>query len=449
MAGYTYATLAQAQASIMSRLYQSATDSTQQFWTAAEITVYVVEALRTWNALTSFWRAEFPFPLVQNQFWYSIPDQTSSLRPFTLTDQTLLAAIEYHLLEPLTSSYPLSWTGSLQFSVADILESLTRNQNQALGSTGCTIAQANVPAPVADQRIFLSDSSIDIRRVAWIPIAGFGFVNTPLRQTDVWAKRAFDYGYTIAPQEPPDTWMQSAEPPLSFDVDRQPPVTGEYDVLTVNAGATFNAVTAQTLSVPDDWSWVIKWGAMADLFSRESNAKDSLRAAYCAQRFEEGCRLMAESSALLNLQVNGIPLFVDAVTNGDNFNPLWQSAAAGAPSSCYTAGLNLIAFPAPDAGPYSAMATVVKNAQVPSAAGDFIQVARNDYDAIINYAQHLAMVKVGGAEFLATVPLYQAFVKQAAQYNRKLATMGQFQMPMYEISNIEEERNPRMEKVNA
>ncbi len=445
MAGYTYATLAQAQASIMSRLYQSATDSTQQFWTAAEITVYVVEALRTWNALTSFWRAEFPFPLVQNQFWYSIPDQTSSLRPFTLTDQTLLAAIEYHLLEPLTSSYPLSWTGSLQFSVADILESLTRNQNQVLGSTGCTITQADVPAPVASQRIFLSDSSIDIRRVAWIPATGFGFVNAPLRQTDAWAKRAFDYGYTTAPQEPPDTWMQSAEPPLSFDVDRQPPVTGEYDVLTVNAGATFNAVTAQTLSVPDDWSWVIKWGAMADLFSRESNAKDSLRAAYCAQRFEEGCRLMAESSALLNLQVNGIPLFVDAVTNGDNFNPLWQSAAAGAPSSCYTAGLNLIAFPAPDAGPYSVMATVVKNAQVPSAAGDFIQVARNDYDAIINYAQHLALVKVGGAEFLATVPLYQAFVKQAAQYNRKLATMGQFQMPMYEVSQLESERNPVME----
>lgn len=443
MAGYTYATLAQAQASLASRLYQSATDTAQQFWTASEITVYVVEALRTWNALTSFWRAEFPFTLVQNQFWYSIPGQANSIRPFTITDQSLVTTCEYHLLEPLTSSYPLTWTGSLQFSVADILEALTRNQNQALGSSGCTITQANVAAPVSDQRIFLSDSSIDIRRVAWIPATGFGFVNTPLRQTDVWAKRAFDYGYTTAPQEPPDGWMQNAEPPLSFDVDRVVPVEGTYDVLTVNAGATFDADAAQLLSVPDDWSWVVKWGALADLLSRESNAKDPLRAAYCAQRFEEGCRLMSDAAALLSLQINGIPLFVDAVTNGDNFNPLWQANAAASPSSCYTAGLNLIAFPAPDAGPYSALATVVKNAPVPSANSDYIQVARNDYDAIINYAQHLAMVKVGGAEFLATVPLYQAFMRQASQYNKKLVSQGQFQMPMYEVSQLEEERNPR------
>ena len=83
------------------------------------------------------------------------------------------------------------------------------------------------------------------------------------------------------------------------------------------------------------------------------------------------------------------------------------------------------------------------------APGDFVQVAREDLDAIIDYAQHLASVKMGGAEFAATMPLFQRFLKQAALYNTKLAEFGEFTQALYGTSQLEESANPRTTPVEA
>ena len=441
-------TLADAQAALAARL----NDSGMQQWPAGELTLHIVEALRNWNALTSFWRAEFNLPLKQGVWWYDITDPTvapGTLVQHTVTDNYLIQVIERHLLEPPTPTYPLTWSGSNQFSITGILEAITRRQDEALGSTGCTVTRQLVDAPIVRAGIVLPDTALDIRRVAWLPAAGQGFSPTILTQSDAWAKRAFDSGYTVRSQEPPFTWMQATEPPPRFDVDNVPPVPGQYEVLCVLAGkvaANVNPPGAQALSVPDDWSWIVKWGALADLLSREAEAKDSPRAAYCQKRFAEGVKLLSTASSILSLQLNGIPMSVDAVTNGDRFNSQWQAEAQGPPQSCYTTGMNLVGFPAPDSGPYGALLSVVQNAPVPAHQTDPIQVARGDYDTIIDMAQHLAMFKIGGEEFAATIPLYQKFLDRAALYNRKIKEMGAFQWALADVSRTEEERNPRMEQ---
>lgn len=441
MANFNFATLTNAQAALSSRLY----DATQQQWPAAELTLYIVEALRTWNALTSFWRNEFTFSLAAGVVFYDITNLTvapNTLRPITVTDGYLAQMIETHLLEPLTSSYPLTWSGSLQFDVAMILDAITRRQNETLGQTGCTITRQTVTAPMTNAGILLGDSTIDIRRVAWLP--GSLYPVTILRETDRWAKWAYDYTYTAAVPAPPNTWMQSTDPPPQFKVDRIPPVSGNYEVLTANAGNTANATAAQLLSVPDDWSWVVKWGALGDLLSRESNAKDQPRATYCQKRYLEGLMFLQNSGAVLELELNGVPMGVDAITNGDAFNWQWEAAAQAPPNRCYQSGFNLLAFPPPDAGGYTALVGVVENAPVPVAGGDFIQCNRADYDVILDMAQHLAMFKIP-ALFAETIPLYQNFLNRAAVYNRKLRAMGSFNWAQWDISQTEEERNPRME----
>jgi hypothetical protein len=446
---FSYATLADAQAALAARLYESLSDSTQEQWPADELTVYIVEALRSWNALTSFWRAEFPFTLTQGVNWYDLTALPSSLRPLTVTDQYLANTLEYHLLEPLTSLTPTTlnpavWAGSGQFSLFDIYGAITRRQNDTLGASGCTITRSVVSAPVVRTGIILSDSTIDIRRVAWFPASGQGWDTQILRQTDAWAKRAFDYLYLSSPEQAPTTWLQSTEPPPRFDVDYVPPVPGQYEVLTVNAGPTANATSAQIVPVPNDWTWVVKWGALADLLGRESNAKDPLRADYCLKRYQEGMILMSMSPAVLAMQMNGAPLNIDAVKNGDNFNPAWQSSTQSAPQSCYSAGLNLIGFATPDAGPYGVLVTVVQNAPVPVLQGDYIQVPRNAYDAVLDEAQHLAAFKLGGTEFTSTYPLHRNFMTRCGLYNAKLKVMGQFQGSEYGLSRRESERNLRV-----
>lgn len=453
MANYSYATLADAQSALLGRLFDNgvAGQPTGQFWTAAECTIYLAESLRAWNAYTGFWRNQFTFDIdtVANNGsnWYDIPSLAGSLRPYTVTDQYLANVIEYHLLEPQTSLTPSTgapavWTGSNQFSLSDIYQALTRKQNECLSITGCTVGQSTVAAAI-QRRTVLADTTLDIRRVSWLPVANQGYSAVPLRQSDNWELQAFNPAYVAAGSGWPRQWLQSSEPPPAFDVDIIPAVPGNYDVLSVNSGAVSNATSAQLMSVPDDWSFVPKWGALADLLSKEANAKDAARAKYCQARFAQDCKILANAPATLGLYLNGFPLFVDAVRNGDDFNPNWQGQTPGIPRSCYQAGLNLLGFPNPDQV-YGILIAVVQNAPVPVNPGDFIQVDRGDYDAIIDEAQHIAAFKMGGAEFFATVPLHQNFLDQAAKYNSKLKEYGQFSMDMQEISQRNEQRNPRM-----
>ena len=290
---------------------------------------------------------------------------------------------------------------------------------------------------------------------------------------DTWAEQSFETSYLQSPPGTPFTYLLSTQPPISFDVDVPPGYAGQYELLTVEAGPLLVAGQPQTLSIPDDWVHVIKWGALADLLSRDSNARDIPRAQYCEQRYRMGLKLLADAPALLALRVNNLPLQIDSVRSADEYSPSWESQALAQPNTAYHAGLNLIALsPAPDIGgslygvgygngtynsglyglgsysyqlPYALTATVVRNAPVPVLDGDLVQVAREDLDAIIDYAQHIATFKSGGAEFASTMQLFDRFLKQASVYNRKLMEFAEFSSTLRGISQRENQTNPRME----
>jgi len=439
MPNYSYATLQNAADTLDARLYDTSIGVPYQQYTLAELTSYIREALRTWNALTGFWRAEMTFPTMANQWWYDLAVQPGSIIPYTVTQNEIIQIIENHLLEPTTPSYPLAWIGSTQFSASDLLAALQSVQDDLLGTTACVITQSTVNA-VNVPRTILSDIVIDIRRVAWLPQSGYK--NKPLKQSDFWAERAFKPSYTVLPAQPPSVWMQNTEPPPSFDVDTPPPVAGMYDILTVNSGPAWLTSGGSLMNMPDDWTWVVKWGALAELLGRESPAKDTLRADYCLKRYKEGLALLENAPLLLAVRINNIPISIGSIRSADDFSPTWQSDPPARPRSVRNTRNMLALGPAPD-GVYSVTASVCQNAPVPSAPGDYIQIARDCYDAIINIAQHLATFKVGGAEFLATIPLYQNAQKKAAEYNGKLKEMGFFEFPQLDLSQQQERRGGR------
>lgn len=620
-APYTYTTLGAARQQLANRLY----DSGQVFWIASELNSYLAESLRTWNALTSYWRSEFTFPLQQNRTFYDITDPTiapNTLRPLTLQDTDLYSIMQFHLLEPPGLS-------SLQFTTDDFIQATARRRDEILSVTGCTLTTRLVPAVAG--RILLPDSVIDIRRVAYLPTpsdgtpygiglygvstpqsmvvpiivsytmvatvnganmdytitsnspgypltssfsmpinpvpsggpvdgqfppyssAGFvmsnpsgtpggsipvnflfdgvpypsalplalifyapplggglgaftriggqvllyyiggpqlysdptsaptmlagtftltaqvgtttvpsegipsgpygGSIRTAAQASTLWpednfAEQAFNRLYTLAPagQPPgaPSVYMQSTEPPISFDTDLAPSFGGFYELLTIDAGPALSSSNPAALSIPDDWTHIIKWGALADLLSRESNAKDPSRAAYCEQRYKMGLALLSKASALLALRVANIPLPIDAITAGDHYNSTWERATPGRPQVAYHAGLNLVAVsPVSDVGPYVLTATVVQNAPVPLVDGDFLQVSRGDLDAVLDYAQHLAAFKMGGLEFTATLPLFQRFLASAASYGLKLSELGEYTSVIFAQSQRDAEMHPR------
>ena len=438
---YSYISMQQAAQQVSNRLY----DPTQTFWTQAEIVLYLQESLQTWNALTGYFRGDFTFPVATGNNWYDLTAVPNTLRPYTVTDANLYVLMQYHFLEPPSGINPWPANGSKQFTADDFLNAVERRRDEILSITGCTQARTVIPAIAG--RIQLADSVIDVRRIAYLPSSLFPTQSpSVLWPDDTWAEQSFNRNYTLAPAGTPFAYLQSTQPPISFDTDRPPAYAGEYELLTVNAGAALNASSPSTLLIPDDWTHVLKWGAMADLLSREWDAKDIPRAAYCEQRYRLGLAAMLTAPALLAFRVDNVAVQVDSVRAADLYDTSWEGAAASSASSpqCYCSGMNLLAVNPAAAAGGTATATVVENAPLPVNLAASVQVGRDDLDVIIDYAQHLAAFKQGGSEFSRTIPLMQRFMKQAATYNGKLAELGEYQAMLSGLSASERGMNPVM-----
>jgi hypothetical protein len=55
-----------------------------------------------------------------------------------------------------------------------------------------------------------------------------------------------------------------------------------------------------------------------------------------------------------------------------------------------------------------------------------VQVSRDVFDVILDYAQVLASFKMGGTDFTDTKPLEQNFYGYAVETNKRLSKMGLF-----------------------
>jgi hypothetical protein len=438
---YTYITLGTAAQQLANRLY----DSAQVSWPAAELGRYIVEALRTWNALTSFWRGDFLFTPSQGVAFYdmtSVAAMPNSLRLFTLNDTDLYPSLQTRLLEPVAWN---PWTGvSAQFTADDLLNALSRRRDEILSVTGCQIKRRLVPAVAG--RITLPDTAIDIRRVAYLPAVVIPGVNTAasvLWPEDAWAEQSFNRNWTLQAAGTPFAYLASTEPPISFDTDRPPGFAGSYECLTIESGPALSIATPALVGIPDDWTWVASFGVLADLLSRDSLAADPFRADYANRRYRMGLAALDAAPSILAARINNVPMQVDSVRAADLFNRNWE-AAQHPPATLLTAGLNLVALaPIPDAGAYSVTLTVVENAPVPPTSADQIQLSRGDLDVILDYAEHLALFRSGGAEFSASMPLLARFLAQCAAQNSKLMEIAEFSQLLYSLGREEIRLNPR------
>jgi hypothetical protein len=417
MPQYTWITYVQARQALAARLaiiWQA--DPSNNYWGDAELGNYIVEALRTWSALTQIWNADFVFSPT-SQVWYNLSTLASSPRLRTLTDTSLYTMMEYMLLEPPTGG---TWTGTSQFSISDLSGALQRRRDEMIQASGCNVAQLSpmLATPNTRRTIFV-DSTLEPRRARFIPDSGSP---TTLLREDTYAFDGFESGY-MQTTGTPRAWSVIAGPPLAMNVDIAPNMGGTYDVLSLQAGLPFNPPAATLLGVPDDWAWLVKWGALSDLLGRDSEATDRQRADYCLKRYQDGLKIMKQSNWLLSATINGIPVDTPAVIDQDGFLAEWQNNPAAWPA-VVTAGMDFLA-PCP-VGSASVSLICVGNAPVPVNNNDFVQVSRDVFDVILDYAQVLASFKMGGSEFAATKDLEKNFFMSAMATNKRLAKMGIF-----------------------
>lgn len=422
-------------------------DPNNKFWTDQENAFYLTEALQMWNSLTAVWLADFPFQTQNGVVWYSVPGLSGSPRVYTVTDAYAFTLMEYHLLEPPTGE---TWTGTPQFNISMLQNALQRRRDETIQIGNCNIAQLNPISTSPNQRrTVLPQNVMEVRRIRYVPATGSGLTPSTLWPEDGMSFQQFSPTYLQTIGRPQSYAIVSA-PPLAFDVNAAAQVPGTYDVLGLLQGPQFGLAADTLLSVPDDFSWVPKWGALGDLLGGESEATDPLRASYCQNRYNDGLKLISAQQWMVLGQLNGVATDAISLTEMDTFYPEWDSSSV-APPSIIMPGVDFVGIsPPPGSSPVGVVLTLVQNAPIPANDAAAVQASPDVLDVLLDYAQHVAAFKQGGAEFTDTYPLLKNFVTAATKTNARLNEMGIFSDVLKEQSQRQTEMQPRFaESANA
>ena len=412
MAGsYSWLTFLSARQQLASRL----ADSGEIFWTDSELKTYITKALQIFNCLTFFWKQDYSF--TSTQLWNTLGSLTGSPRLRTATDTQSYINMEYMLLEPPSGG---TWTGTSQFSISDLSQSLQRRRDEMIQVSNC--AQSIMPGiglTPNTRRTNLPDDVVDVARVRYIPSTGNPVT---LYRDDNVAQEFYEYGFPQSISGTPQTYMVSSEPPLSFDVDITPDQPGTYEAVVSQSGTAFNPPTSTLLGIPDDFAWVAEFGALADLLGRDSEATDRERSAYCLRRYQDGLNLLLKTPWIMLANVNGIAVSVDSIKETDNYMPEWDSNPTGFGPVVVVGGIDFLAAPV---GSGIGM-TVLGNAPIPTLDTDFIQISRSDVDIMYDLAQSLATFKIGGSEWKQALDLEYRAIMACSAENSRLRSTGSF-----------------------
>lgn len=383
-------------------------------WTSAEIQRYLTEALRTYNALTQSYRNRSTFTSALAAAFYDMPTVIPSLRQYTVTDRDLVLDIQYALMEPPSSSV---WTGTSMYNLSEVTGAIQRRTDQFLRTTGAVVTRAVTSVtPDSNGRVTLPSNVITVRRAAWIMADG---TIIPLTLDSEWSLQKYKRTWQTA-RVPTEVWPTvysvNVTPPLTMQLGPPPSAAGQLELLCVVLAPTFAPQTSATLlGIPDDWTWVIKWGALADLFGMQGVAFDPARAKHCEDRWQQGLELATNASVLLDGFIAGDVTQVNSLTDVDMYQRSWETTP-GTPVRLLTTGQNIIGLcPTPDDndGPgYVVTVDVIANMPVPVAPTDCVNLGIEDsvLDTIYDYAEYLAMVKEGAGQLGESVQLLERFM---------------------------------------
>lgn len=418
---YTTTTWASLQTALSARLG----DSTNVFWTTAEIPLYLTESLRTFGLTSGFWRERGTLTASANQAFYDINSLLYSGSEYILapsvTDRDIIQQLQYMLLESASSQ--TAWTGTEMFTYADLSGAIQNRLNQFMSDTGIVVNRSliNVASPPIGRQP-LDQSVIDVRRAAWLGASPENYYTTLWRE-DERLLTAADPGWSVNSGQP-SAYSIMAPPPLQLQLAPPPQSSGQCEILAVNSTTLDPASSATILGIPDDLTPAITWGALADLLGKDGLASDPIRAQYCEQKYMQYVTMARLLPVVIHAELNGVPLLPCTLQELDASEPNWQNVTASssnAVTDVVLASPNLIGLSAVPDTAYSVTLDVVRRAPIPASDYAYVQIGREQMDMILDYAEHLALFKVGGAEWHATERQASNFLIQSLTYNQRLS----------------------------
>jgi len=435
---YNYLTLAQLRAELLNRLQ----DSGASFTTAAEADIYIRESLRALNSKTFIWATDYQLDFLAGDAWKSL-NVAGSPRERTITDTDLYNQMEAMLLEPMSGG---TWTGTDQYNISMFKGALQFRRDELLLECAANVVNLFEFSPVLSMTTLLPDSTLDLLRVRWVAVDSTAYA---LGREDVGTANAFKPLRQIEPGEP-DSWMITANTPLTFDCSCPPNQPGQWDILASFSGVDLAPPAATVLGLPDDWCWVALYGALADVLANAPEGRDAQRAKYCLGIYEQGKKAMRELPWLLSGGVESINADTPGFGEMDTQQQNWEQTQNATDQTIVVGGVDLVALaPFVTGATVSTVLTVVGNAPVPLVDADKIQLSKDGVDAVLARAQHVATFKRGGQDFLATIPLLEQFEAYCRTKNSMYAALGIFRPDLLVAGNEQGEGDARFERETA
>jgi hypothetical protein len=418
-------------------------DVSNIFWTDTENGIWLAEALRLFGLCSGFWRERGILTTVAGTAFYDLNALLLNgaflpLSP-TVTDRNIIQQLQFALLESTTSQ--TSWPGTEMFTYADITNAVQNRLNQFLADTGIVVnaSTVNVVAPPVGRQL-LDQKTIDVRRAAWVGASPLNYY-VPLWRDDERLLTAADQTWSVNPGTP-EAFSIMAPPPLQLQLSPIPISNGQLELLTVDSTTLNPSVTATILGIPDDLTPAIKWGALADLLGKDGIARDPARAQYAEQMYQLYVRLARVLPVVIHTEISGIPMIACTLQELESSTPNWENTS-GTPTDIALCSSNLVALsPVPD-NIYSMTFDVVRRAVIPITDGNYIQVGREQLDMILDFAEHLALFKVGGLEWKATSRQAANFLAQSLTYNQRLSAAARAVISASEQSQRQKRATPR------
>lgn len=411
-------------------------DQSFKFWVQAEMQELLIESLRTWTAMSAYLSVNVSVPLTPNQVLFDLIDLVPEIAP-SITDRDLIRDICRCLQEPIATT---AWVGSEQFTYDQIVNAIQRRLDRFLLETGIRLSVSESAS--SGNPVDLDDAVIDVRRAMWKDSDGTYSVMWKADPIQLMSTNP-SWKNTISAVYPPTDYTVGLQMPLFLYYTPQPSVPGTIALLTVNSRGTLNPTVSPTvLGIPDDLCWIVKYGALADILSTDGPGEDLSRAAYCEARWNDGIKLARVVNVTRTAYINGVPAYIDALSELDQNQPNWVSALAGVPQFIAVDQNILAVSPVTNNSNPGLTLDITPKFPVP-ALTDFIQLGKENLDVVMDYAEHLAHFKEGTSEITSAMQLYKNMVSMAAVQNDRLRQVVKTFDVMNDKTNREQHPNPR------
>lgn len=420
-------------------------DISNTYWSESELNGIINESLLTFGAVGHAWRDKVSLTIDSSKQFYDITTDLTinqELLEFSLTYQFLLDSINFILMEEISELNPTSEITNLD----EILKFARNRINQYQLLTSLIISNKNyvmAASPINKREI--DTESIDIVRVAFVDFTNSNR-KTKLREDDeqsIANNSSLSFGTTTRVPK----FYTSALGTLNQIFIYPPPANlGSLDVLSVNGiSPSFEIELDSIIPLPNNLVPYIKFGILADIFSKDGLCNEPNIASYFEDRWNEGILIGQNYTSILFAALNERPIQLDSVVALDNYSTTFENNIRK-PTVIGLAGYNLLT---PNSKPdqlYSLDLDSVTNAYLPVNDTDFIDVKLEYIESLLNYCIHLASIKDGFANIKKTDSLKSSFLQTAVNNNLRLAKRGQSIETMLKKTKRQVESEPVSEK---